>query len=185
MKRPAPDGSQVLVLSGVELLRRLAALLPAPDFHLTRFHGVFAPNARLRPLVVRRREREQQAEDRSDGVGALATRNALVIAVVVLADLLVYLNRIRAEERLLLQSVGEAYREYCCPGSGDPGRDRRGRVLGLLMDRCPAELIHPFASSVKRPPSSTEVGERSGRDGLGATGSPLRAFAHRGTGSIR
>lgn len=43
---------------------------------------------------------------------ALATRNALVIAVVVLADLLVYPSRIRVEERLLLETVGEAYREY-------------------------------------------------------------------------
>jgi protein-S-isoprenylcysteine O-methyltransferase Ste14 len=43
---------------------------------------------------------------------ALATRNALVIAVVVLADLFVYLHRSRVEERLLLGTVGEAYRAY-------------------------------------------------------------------------
>jgi protein-S-isoprenylcysteine O-methyltransferase Ste14 len=43
---------------------------------------------------------------------ALATRNALVIAVVVLTDLPVYLYRIHVEERLLLETLGEAYRAY-------------------------------------------------------------------------
>lgn len=52
MKRPAPDGSTHLVLTPVELLRKLAALLPPPRSHLVRFHGVFAPNAKLRPEVV-------------------------------------------------------------------------------------------------------------------------------------
>ena len=30
----------------------LAALVPRPRLHLIRFHGVLAPNAKLRPLVV-------------------------------------------------------------------------------------------------------------------------------------
>ncbi|RKI31879.1 hypothetical protein D7Y27_36870 [Corallococcus sp. AB004] len=44
MKRPLPDG--------LELLRRVASLVPPPRANLTRFHGVFAPGARLRPLLV-------------------------------------------------------------------------------------------------------------------------------------
>jgi len=52
MKRPLPDGRTHLVLTGVELLRKLAPLIPPPRLHLLRFHGVFAPNAKLRPLVV-------------------------------------------------------------------------------------------------------------------------------------
>ena len=32
--------------------RRLAALVPRPRLHLIRFHGVLAPNAKLRSLVV-------------------------------------------------------------------------------------------------------------------------------------
>jgi protein-S-isoprenylcysteine O-methyltransferase Ste14 len=43
---------------------------------------------------------------------ALATRNALVLVVVVLADLIAYVHRIRVEERLLLGTVGETYRAY-------------------------------------------------------------------------
>ena len=53
-RRPAPDGSYLLVLTKLELVRRLVALLPPPGFHLTRFHGVFVPNARARARVVTR-----------------------------------------------------------------------------------------------------------------------------------
>ena len=33
-------------------MQRLAALVPRPRLHLIRFHGVLAPNAKLRELVV-------------------------------------------------------------------------------------------------------------------------------------
>ena len=52
MKRPLPDGRTHLMLTGVELLRKLAPLIPPPRMHLLRFHGVFAPNSKLRSLVV-------------------------------------------------------------------------------------------------------------------------------------
>jgi hypothetical protein len=54
MKRPLPDGRTHLVLTGVELLKKLAPLIPPPRQHLLRFHGVFAPNSKLRPQVVPR-----------------------------------------------------------------------------------------------------------------------------------
>ena len=52
MKRPLPDGRTHLVPDGVGLLRKLAPLIPPPRQHLPRFHGVFAPNSKLRSLVV-------------------------------------------------------------------------------------------------------------------------------------
>ena len=45
---------QVLVFTAEQLVKRLIALLPPAKVHLTRFHGVFAPNARLRSRVMRR-----------------------------------------------------------------------------------------------------------------------------------
>jgi hypothetical protein len=33
-------------------MQRLAALVPRPRLHLIRFHGVLAPNAKLRPEIV-------------------------------------------------------------------------------------------------------------------------------------
>ncbi|QDE68258.1 hypothetical protein BHS09_15435 [Myxococcus xanthus] len=41
-----------LLFTGLELLRRLASLVPLPRTNLTRFHGVLAPGARVRPFLV-------------------------------------------------------------------------------------------------------------------------------------
>jgi len=41
-----------LTLSAVALVKRLVALVPPRGLHLTCFHGVFAPNARLRRVVM-------------------------------------------------------------------------------------------------------------------------------------
>ena len=38
--------------SALEFMQRLAALVPRPRLHLIRFHGVLAPNAKLRAMVV-------------------------------------------------------------------------------------------------------------------------------------
>ena len=46
------DGTTHLITSPLEFMQRLAALVPRPRLHLIRFHGVSAPNAKLRPLVV-------------------------------------------------------------------------------------------------------------------------------------
>jgi hypothetical protein len=35
-----------------EFMQRLAALVPRPRLHLIRFHGVLAPNAKLRAAVI-------------------------------------------------------------------------------------------------------------------------------------
>jgi Putative transposase len=52
MKRPLPDGTTHLFFTGLQLLRRLASLVPAPRTNLTRFHGVFAPGAKMRPFLL-------------------------------------------------------------------------------------------------------------------------------------
>ena len=36
----------------MEFMQRLAALVPRPRLHLIRFHGVLAPNAKLKSRVV-------------------------------------------------------------------------------------------------------------------------------------
>ena len=52
LKTPWRDGTTHLVLSPLEFMQRLAALVPGPRLHLIRYHGVLAPNARLRTRVV-------------------------------------------------------------------------------------------------------------------------------------
>ena len=50
--RPTPDGRTLLALSPLEFLDALSRLIPPPRVHRHRYHGVLAPNARLRPHVV-------------------------------------------------------------------------------------------------------------------------------------
>ncbi len=52
LKTPYDDGTSHVVLSPMEFMGRLAALVPKPRVNLTRFHGVFSPNSRLREYVV-------------------------------------------------------------------------------------------------------------------------------------
>ena len=52
LKTPYRDGTTHLVLEPLDLIARLAALVPPPRMHLTRYHGVFAPHSRLRAAVT-------------------------------------------------------------------------------------------------------------------------------------
>ncbi len=52
LKTPYRDGTTHLVMSPLEFLQRLAALVPRPRLHLIRVHGVLAPNAALRSQIV-------------------------------------------------------------------------------------------------------------------------------------
>jgi hypothetical protein len=52
LKTPWRYGTTHLVMNPLEFMQRLAALVPRPRLHLIRFHGVLAPNAKLRSLVV-------------------------------------------------------------------------------------------------------------------------------------
>ena len=62
LKTPWRDGTTHLVMSPLEFMQLLAVLVPRPRLHLIRFHGVLAPNAKLRALVVpQEAERPAQA----------------------------------------------------------------------------------------------------------------------------
>ena len=64
LKRPFRDGTTHCVFEPLDFLARLAALVPRPRTHLIRYHGVFAPNARHRALLVAKaRVRTPSASD--------------------------------------------------------------------------------------------------------------------------
>jgi Putative transposase len=46
------NGTTHIVLTLMEFMQQLAALAPRPRLHLIRFHGVLAPNAKLRSKVA-------------------------------------------------------------------------------------------------------------------------------------
>ncbi len=52
LKKPYDDGTTHIVMTPLELLERLAAIVPRPRVHLTRFSGVFGPHYTYRTLIV-------------------------------------------------------------------------------------------------------------------------------------
>ena len=52
LKTAYQNGTTHIVLSPLDLLSRLASLVPRPRVHLIRFHGIFAPHFKYRSLIV-------------------------------------------------------------------------------------------------------------------------------------
>ena len=52
LKTPYRDGTTHVVFEPLDFIARLAALVPRPRVHLTRYHGVFAPHSRWRAEVT-------------------------------------------------------------------------------------------------------------------------------------
>jgi len=52
LKTPYRDGTTHVVFEPLDFMARLAALVPRPRVHLTRYHGVFAPHSRWRAEVT-------------------------------------------------------------------------------------------------------------------------------------
>ena len=52
LKTKYSDGTSHLLLSGLEFVEKLAALVPPPRIHLTRFFGCLAPHAKIRSSIV-------------------------------------------------------------------------------------------------------------------------------------
>jgi hypothetical protein len=69
LPKPDPAGRTALRLSALEFLDRLATILPPPRIHRHRYHGVFAPNAPLRPLVTARTQEDNALVAQVSGSG--------------------------------------------------------------------------------------------------------------------
>ena len=65
LKHPFGDGTTHVVLDPIDFIARLAALVPRPRAHLTRYHGVFAPNFKHRHLIVANRAHQTARETRA------------------------------------------------------------------------------------------------------------------------
>jgi hypothetical protein len=52
LKRRWRDGTSHVIYEPVELVEKLAALVPPPRFNLVRYNGILAPSAAWRPLVI-------------------------------------------------------------------------------------------------------------------------------------
>ncbi|MGA2264728.1 MAG: transposase [Acidobacteriota bacterium] len=52
LKRRWRDGTTHMIFEPLELVEKLAALVPPPRFNLVRYNGILAPSAAWRPLVI-------------------------------------------------------------------------------------------------------------------------------------
>jgi hypothetical protein len=52
LKKPWSDGTLAVKFTPMEFMERLAALIPRPKIHLTRYHGVLAPHYKFRKQIV-------------------------------------------------------------------------------------------------------------------------------------
>ena len=62
LKHPFKNGTTHFVFEPMEFLAKLAALIPRPRANLTRYHGVLAPNAKFRSLIVPTPNARQRAK---------------------------------------------------------------------------------------------------------------------------
>ena len=86
-KRPWRDGTTHIILLPLELLEKLAALVPVPKGHLVRYSGILAPAAKWRALIVPTPEAEPASmihpccvETSAAATDSLAARSAGVPA---------------------------------------------------------------------------------------------------------
>jgi len=57
-KKPWDDGTTAIKLTPMELMERLAALVPRPRVHLTRYHGVLGPHYKYRKNIIPKKNPE-------------------------------------------------------------------------------------------------------------------------------
>ena len=71
-KRAWRDGSTHIVLTPLEMLEKLSALIPSPHAHLVRYAGIFAPAAKWRSLIVPTSSPPVETEPAIHALGAQA-----------------------------------------------------------------------------------------------------------------
>ena len=73
LRRPWGDGTRAIRFEPIELLEKLASMVPKPRVNLLLYHGVFAPHARNRPGAVR--SAPQGTRPRHTALGACTVPN--------------------------------------------------------------------------------------------------------------
>lgn len=66
LKTPYRDGTTHVFFEPLDLIARLAALIPKPRINLIRYHGVFAPNSTHRAAVTPARRGQKLATPQTD-----------------------------------------------------------------------------------------------------------------------
>lgn len=65
LKKPWSNGTTHIVMTQMELMEKLAALVPPPRMHMARYHGVFGPHSKLRPMISKSRKKAKEEEEKN------------------------------------------------------------------------------------------------------------------------
>jgi hypothetical protein len=77
LKNPFSDGTTHILFSPLDFLSKLAPLVPRPRHNLVRYHSVFAPNARIRKLIVpTKRKKTKSKLDQNERKSMAKTESA-------------------------------------------------------------------------------------------------------------
>jgi len=60
LKSPYRDGTTHVIFESLDFIAKLAALVPSPQVHLTRFHGIFAPNSHYCSTIVNQKSNKKE-----------------------------------------------------------------------------------------------------------------------------
>jgi hypothetical protein len=144
--RPTRDGRTVLALSPLEFLAALSRLIPPPRVHRHRYHGVLAPNARLRERVIHLHRETVVPPGDTDGSPVLTPEAGT--ARVSSADLPDSPQRAAARSRWarLLARIYEVF-PLTCP---DCGADMR--ILAFITATEPTDAILTHLGLPTTPP---------------------------------
>jgi len=134
LKTPWDDGTVQILVAPLELLEKLAALVPPPRLHLIRYHGVLAPQARDRALIVPGPALTDGAEQDDPGHAPLTAAQRLTWAVL--------LARVWQLEALVCPRCGGRMKLVAARTDGDAIR-RYLTGVGLPADPPPIAPARP------------------------------------------
>ena len=138
--KPGPGGSISLLLTPLELLDRLAALIPPPRQHRHRYYGVLAPNSPLRAAVT---ALAQPAG--ADTVAAATPRTARAPPPAAATAALLHGQAARSAWALLLARIYEAF-PLICPRCGGELRIIAFITAALVVQKILAHLGEPTSA---------------------------------------
>ncbi len=165
--KPGPGGSVSLLLTPLELIERLAALIPPPRRHRHRYYGVLAPNAPLRAAVTALAAAKVEASAMPETVPATAPGASAPNVPDEVANEPVHSKAARYVWALLLARIYEVL-PLLCPKCGSDMRIiafiNEGPVIREILGHLGEPTSPPSLAPARGPPlwefPATEPAER-------------------------
>jgi hypothetical protein len=150
LKTPRRDGTVAVELMPADFMVRLAALIPLPRHALQRYHGVFAPNARLRGAVTiagpepptSRRRAMRRAKEKAERLAGGASPEATTAAI---------------ERQSARLSWAEAWKRAFGADLLDSDCGGRKRVIAVIHARPIADRILRHLGLAREPGDVTQI----------------------------